>query len=132
MSSAQQLSLHTGPDGLTHPVFAMRQTIIANLHCQVSREQAIPQGQVTAGWKAMSAQCASLGEPRWDGWAPRHSQADRQEGISEGPPACAQVLAPHPALAILEDLCGLQCTSMHVKIRQKMLKDTLPPQQSTI
>ena len=111
MSSAQQLPLHTGPDGLTHPVFAMRQAIITNLHCQVSRKQAVPQGQVTAEWKAMSAECASLSEPWWNGWAPGHSQADRQEGVSEGPPTCAQVLAPHPVLAILEDLCGLQCIS---------------------
>lgn len=63
--------------------------------------------------------------------APGHSQADRQAGMSEGPLSCAQALALH-SLWPFWKICvgGTLHLAMHVKLRQKMIKDTPPSKTS--
>lgn len=59
-AQATILPLRPGPAQPTYPVFAMRQAVVADLHRQVGREQAVPQGQVTEGQKGWSASCAGV------------------------------------------------------------------------
>lgn len=64
-AQATALPLRPGPARPTYPVFAMRQAVVADLHRQVCREQAVPQGQVTEGQK---------------GWSASHAGVSRAEG----------------------------------------------------
>lgn len=59
-AQATALPLRPGPAQPTYPVFAMRQAIVADLHRQVGRKQAVPQGQVTEGQKGWSASRAGV------------------------------------------------------------------------
>lgn len=107
---------HQGPDRRprpcspappTYPVFAVRQAIVPDLHCQVGREQAVPQGQVTAGQKGRSASCAGgvQGTREWDRLSSGRLGFSRWAGSGVGDaahPRPVQSPAPRPALGTLE------------------------------
>lgn len=90
----------------THSVFAVRQAVVTDLHRQVGREQAVPQGQVTGGGRGRSASGAQLEAPGAPG-RPDHSSrgsaqwADRKGHWRSRPPPPAQSSSPSPSTGLL-------------------------------
>lgn len=76
LRGAGRLALIPGTAARSYPVFAMGQAVVADFHCQVGGEQAVPQGQVAGGREG-----GSVVGPGWGHPGPRGARPLVADGI---------------------------------------------------